>query len=175
LIRTREDLTGERLYRPNVGVALFNTAGSVLIARRIGDDGPEIIWPGFEWQMPQGGVDPNEDQAVAARRELWEETGIVSAELLGQLSGPVRYDFPPYQGPPHKLSPFVGQEQLWFAMRFTGAESEIDVSSPRNDEEPEFSGWRWAELDELPALVVPYKRDIYRQITQEFRVFAARS
>ena len=167
-------MTRQTRYRPNVGVALFNEAGRVLIARRLGDDGPEIILPGFEWQMPQGGVDPFEDQEAAARRELWEETGVVSADIIARLSGPVRYDFPPYDGPAHKLSPFAGQEQLWFAMRFRGDDGEIDVRSPRNGEVPEFSLWRWAELDELPALVVPFKRDIYHRVVQEFGVFAPR-
>lgn len=160
------------LYRPNVGIALFNREGLVFIARRIGDDGPEIILPGHEWQMPQGGVDAAEDQESAARRELWEETGVRSATLLGTLSARLRYEFPPYEGVGHKLSPFVGQEQLWFALRFVGEADEIDIASPRNGEEPEFSDWRWERLESVPALVVPFKRAIYDRVAEEFRPFA---
>ena len=71
----------DKPYRPNVGIALFNAAGRVLIGRRFRDDGPEIILPGLEWQMPQGGIDADEDPRDAVMRELWEETGVVSAEL----------------------------------------------------------------------------------------------
>ncbi|NNM71812.1 RNA pyrophosphohydrolase [Enterovirga aerilata] len=162
------------LYRQNVGIALFNANGRVLIARRIKDDGPEIIMSGYEWQMPQGGVDPNEDMEAAARRELWEETGVVSAAVLGSLSEPVRYDFPPYSGPPHKLAAFRGQEQRWYAMRFTGDDSEIDLAIAGNDAEPEFDAWRWERLDRAAEIVVPYKRHIYAHVAREFTLWAGR-
>jgi putative (di)nucleoside polyphosphate hydrolase len=161
-----------KLYRANVGIALFNRAGRILIARRIKDDGPEIIMPGREWQMPQGGVDPNEDLEAAARRELWEETGVRSADVIATLSSPVRYDFPPYSGPPHRLSAFRGQEQRWFAMRFNGHDSEIDLATRGNGAEPEFDSWRWERLDRVTGLVVPYKQHIYAQIVQEFAALA---
>ncbi len=74
----------DKPYRPNVGIALFNTSGQVLIGRRFRDDGPEIILPGLEWQMPQGGIDADENPRDAVMRELWEETGAVSAEYLGE-------------------------------------------------------------------------------------------
>ena len=156
-----------RPYRRNVGSALFDSAGRVLLARRLGDDGPEIILPGYEWQMPQGGVDPHEDLAAAARRELWEETGVTSAVLLGRLPTPLRYDFPPYRGPDHKLHRFAGQEQVWFAMRFTGQDSEIDLGG-RNGEAPEFSEWIWADLGTIAERVVPYKQAIYREVASGF-------
>ena len=85
-----------RLYRPNVGIALFNAQGLVLIARRFRDDGPEIILPGLEWQMPQGGIDADEDPLAAAKRELYEETGVTHADYLGETSDWMSYDFPPY-------------------------------------------------------------------------------
>lgn len=153
-----------------MGIALFNAAGQVLLARRIGDDGPEIILPGYEWQMPQGGVDPHEDLITAAKRELWEETGVTSAKLLGRLSTPMRYEFPPYDGPEHKLGRYRGQEQVWFAMRFLGPDSEIDLSG--GGEAPEFSEWAWANLTTTVDRVVPYKRHIYDRVAAEFACFA---
>src|SRR3954469_3437016 len=87
-------------YRPNVGIALFNADGRVLIGHRFKHDGPEYILPGFEWQMPQGGIDPNEDPRPAAERELHEETGVTSIAYLGETAGWLAYDFPPYDGPP---------------------------------------------------------------------------
>jgi putative (di)nucleoside polyphosphate hydrolase len=152
-------------YRPNVGVVLLNQSGLALIARRIRSDGPEIILPGLEWQMPQGGVDPDEGKDAAARRELWEETGVVSAEILAALP-PQRYEFPPYAGPPHRLAAFRGQEQVWYAMRFLGRDEEIDVATSRNGAEPEFEAWRWEALDKVPALVVPFRRAIYARVAE---------
>src|ERR1700745_2044510 len=92
-------------YRPNVGVALFNPAGLVLIRRRSPDARPRIIMHGLEWQMPQGGVDAGEDHRAAAFRELWEETSVRSADYLGETDW-LAYEFPPYDGPPHRLGKF---------------------------------------------------------------------
>lgn len=159
------------LYRPNVGIALFDARGRVLVARRIGDDGPETISPGHEWQMPQGGIDPDEEPEPAARRELWEETGVRSADVIGAMQEWVAYDFPPYDGPPHRLARFRGQRQLWFAMRFSGEESEIDLGRAA-DAEPEFSEWRWERLERVVDLVVPYKRRVYAAVVGAFSTVA---
>lgn len=161
----------DKPYRPNVGIALFNADGLVLIARRIRDDGPEVIYPGCEWQMPQGGIDANEDPRTAAARELFEETGVIIADYLGETDW-LTYEFPPYRGLPHKLAQFRGQRQKWFAMRFAGDESGIDPLISRNGEEPEFDQWRWEKLESIPALVVPFKRDTYLQIAKVFAGYA---
>ena len=82
------------------------------------------------------------------------------------------YDFPPYDGPPHRLAVFRGQRQKWFAFRFTGDEREIVVTDWRNGQEPEFDAWRWEELERVPELVVPFRREIYATVAREFARFA---
>ena len=161
-------------YRPNVGIALFNASGLVLIAKRLRDDGPEVIYPGYEWQMPQGGIDANEDPRPAALRELYEETGVTSVAYLGETPGWMAYDYPPYDGPPHRLAAFRGQRQKWFAFRFTGEDGEIDISVERAADggDPEFGEWRWERLQRLPDLVVPFRRKVYAAVAKEFARFA---
>ena len=158
-------------YRPNVGIALFNAQGLVF-AGRSHSAGPEIVLPGFEWQMPQGGIDPDEDIVAAARRELEEETGITDATFLAVTEEWWGYDFPPYAGPPHKLTAFRGQRQRWVAFRFSGSENGIDIGKPNGEEPPEFSEWRWSPLAAMPGLVVPFKRPVYEKVTQAFAGFA---
>ncbi|HEY0441480.1 MAG TPA: RNA pyrophosphohydrolase, partial [Xanthobacteraceae bacterium] len=148
-------------------------AGCVLIARRLRNDGPEIIMPGHEWQMPQGGIDPGENPRPAALRELYEETGVTSTQYLGETPEWLTYEFPPYHGPPHRLAVFRGQRQKWFALRFTGDEREIDITIERSADgtDPEFGEWRWEELARVPDLVVPFRRAVYTQVAAEFARF----
>jgi putative (di)nucleoside polyphosphate hydrolase len=164
-------MTIDKPYRPNVGVALFNTRGEVLIARRFRSDGPEVISPGLEWQMPQGGIDGAEDPRVAVMRELWEETGVTHASYLAETDW-LTYEFPPYEGPPHRLAVFRGQRQKWFALRFTGTDEEINPLSPRNGQPPEFDAWRWERLDRVASLVVPFRREVYETVACAFARFA---
>ena len=155
----------DKPYRPNVGIALFNPSGQVLIGRRFRDDGPEIVLPGLEWQMPQGGIDTDEDPRAAVMRELWEETGAVSAEYLSETDW-INYEFPPYDGPPtHRLAQFRGQRQKWFAFRFKGRDSDIKLDTHT----PEFSDWRWAPLETAPDLVIPFKRATYEEVVRRFK------
>lgn len=159
-----------RPYRPNVGVALFNASGRVLIGQTR-NAGPEIIAPGRNWQMPQGGIDGNEDIAAAAARELWEETNVRSVSLLGVTDEWWAYDFPAYHGPWHKLSAFRGQRQRWVAFRFEGFDREIDVANPAGGQPQEFFAWRWEDLARTPLLVTPFKQPVYEKVAAAFAPF----
>jgi putative (di)nucleoside polyphosphate hydrolase len=151
-------------YRPNVGVVLFHPDGRVWLGRRVNTPDPH------NWQFPQGGVDAGEDLFDAARRELAEETGVRTAALLGRTDGWIVYDFPPEHAGSGRARGWKGQRQVWFAMRFDGRETEIDLSG---DGHPEFDAWRWGYLAEAPELVVPFKRAAYDAVAQAFAAFAA--
>ena len=122
--------------------------------------------PGLEWQMPQGGIDGAEDPHAAVFRELWEETGVVSASYLGETGGlPMNFRLMTVRA--HRLAIFRGQRQKWFALRFTG-DDEIDLLSARNGQPAEFDRWRWERLDRVADLVVPFRRDVYGASRAEF-------
>lgn len=153
-------------YRPNVGIALFNAQGLVF-AGRSHSAGPEIVLPGFEWQMPQGGIDPGEQPIEAAYRELREETNVSSVSLLAEAPDWLSYDLPREIGREAWRGKYRGQSQKWFAFRFDGDESEIDIQSP-GGHKPEFDAWRWVPLAETPELIIPFKRDVYREVARLF-------
>jgi putative (di)nucleoside polyphosphate hydrolase len=157
-------------YRPCVGMMLFNKKGRVFIGRRT--DGPEHVDETHVWQMPQGGVDPKEDPWPAALRELYEETNITSVEKLAESKEWYSYDIPREIVGKAWKGKYRGQTQKWYALRFTGKESEIDVLNPAGGHEPEFVEWRWEKIERLPALIVPFKRSVYEQVVQEFGEFA---
>ena len=153
---TKRD-AAELPYRRGVGIVLFNSSGKVFVAQRLDSPGPA-------WQMPQGGIDKGEAPLDAAWRELHEETGVSSATLLGKSRGWLRYDLPPELAKTMWKGKYRGQEQRWFAFRFTGDETEIDIAG----EHPEFSAWQWVDFRRVPDLIVAFKRPLYQQLVQEF-------
>jgi putative (di)nucleoside polyphosphate hydrolase len=153
-------------YRPCVGIMVLDRDGRAFIGRRI--EGPEHVDETHAWQMPQGGVDPGEEPWQAARRELLEETNIRSIERLAETADWLTYDLPPAIIGEAWRGKYRGQKQKWFAVRFTGRDSEIDVAHPAGTHEPEFSAWRWEPMQNLPGLVIPFKRKVYEQVVAEF-------
>jgi putative (di)nucleoside polyphosphate hydrolase len=148
---------------------VINRAGRVFIGKRRG--GPEHIDAKHAWQMPQGGVDKGEDAYKAALRELREETGIRSVEKLAEIPEWLNYDIPRDIVGQAWKGKYRGQTQKWFALRFTGKDSEIDIA-PGGGHEPEFTEWRWERMEKLPALIIPFKRPVYERVVKEFSRFA---
>jgi putative (di)nucleoside polyphosphate hydrolase len=148
-------------YRPCVGIMLFNQDGKVFVGKRI-DQTVE------GWQMPQGGIDKGETPRQAALRELMEETGTSKAEVIGEMDDWVTYDLPPHLIGVAFHGKYKGQRQKWFALRFTGNDADINLTA----HEPEFSAYQWVSLEALPGLIVPFKRDTYRQVVEAFRSLA---
>ena len=147
-------------YRRGVGVMLINPENQVWVGRRI-DNTDEA------WQMPQGGLDKGEAPIDGALRELEEETGIAPG-LVEQIAchpQRLRYDLPPELAGKLWKGKWKGQDQDWFLMRFTGTDADIDIAT----EDPEFNDWKWVAPVELPELIVPFKRDMYRAIIAGFQ------
>jgi len=157
-MNTNKDLP----YRLGVGAVLLNTRGLVLVAKRIDT-------PGEAWQMPQGGIDKDENPERAVMRELKEEVGTDNAEIIAASDGWLHYDLPKKLRRTLWKGRFRGQKQKWYAMRYLGTDDEIDLQA---DKHPEFSHWRWVALDQVVDLIVPFKRDLYQQIVTEFSAVA---
>jgi putative (di)nucleoside polyphosphate hydrolase len=151
-------------YRPCVGIVLLNDTGQVWIGRRC----QHIIEDPENWQMPQGGIDPDEDPAKAAIRELAEETGTDKAEIISEAAVWHHYDLPVDMLGVALKGQYRGQRQKWFAMRFTGADSDFNIHAPAGGHEPEFDEWRWADADEVLGLIIPFKRSVYQSVLEEF-------
>ena len=149
-------------YRPCVGVMLVNEDGKAFVGRRI--DNKEGDW----WQMPQGGVDPGEDLRDAALRELREETGArpEHVALIDRMEDSIRYDLPKELVGKLWGGKYRGQEQVWFLARFTGSDADIDLQA---HDPPEFCDWKWVDPDQLPELIVPFKKRVYRAVVEAFR------
>ena len=149
-------------YRPCVGIMLVNGEGKVFVGQRI--DAKE----GDRWQMPQGGIDKDEDLHRAAFRELAEETGIGEelATIIAQTSQELLYDLPDDLLGKLWGGKYRGQRQHWVLMRFTGADDDVRLDA---HDPPEFFEWKWVEPETLPDLIVPFKRRVYRAVLDEFR------
>lgn len=161
-------------YRPCVGITLFNARGLVFIGRRPVNGNTEKVSPDHAWQMPQGGIDDGEAPQEAAMRELYEETNIRSISLMAEAPDWFTYDLPgAFMGKAWK-GRYRGQKQRWFAFRFDGDESEINVANPGGGHKAEFDSWRWERLERLPDLVIPFKRGVYEQVVSAFGPVAAR-
>jgi putative (di)nucleoside polyphosphate hydrolase len=144
-------------YRPCVGIMLLNAQNNVFVARRI-DSSLEA------WQMPQGGIDEGETPIEAAQRELMEEIGTNHAQIIAQSPDWLRYDLPEDLVPTVWGGKYRGQEQQWFLFRFLGNDSDININTPH----PEFCEWKWANPQDLPNLIVPFKRQLYIDILKVF-------
>jgi putative (di)nucleoside polyphosphate hydrolase len=147
------------LYRPGVGIMLLNRDGYAFVGRRIGM--PRGL---PAWQMPQGGIDPGETPRQAALRELFEEVGTDKAEILGESRVWRHYDLPAEMARGVWGGRFRGQRQLWFAMRFTGTDADIDIAAGH----PEFDAWKWVPPARLAELIVAFKRSLYSDVLSEF-------
>ena len=160
-------------YRPCVGVALFDRNGRVWAGRRAAAP-DEAEGAGTWWQMPQGGLDGDEDPYAGALRELYEETSIRNVSLIREAPGWLTYDLPVELIGQSWGGRYRGQKQKWFALRFEGDEDEVDVLHPGGGRhKAEFSEWRWERLGRLPELVVPFKRAVYADVAEAFKDIAA--
>lgn len=151
-------------YRPNVGIMLIDGRGLIFAAQRLDTSLPA-------WQMPQGGVDADEEPRTAALRELEEEIGVPPAlvQVVAETPGWLTYDLPDELVGRIWKGRYRGQRQKWFLMRFLGRDEQIELAQ----EHPEFSAWRWIGADEMIDAIVPFKRDIYRQVVGAFREYLA--
>ncbi len=157
-------------YRPCAAMAVFNRDGRIFIGHRA--NGPEHVDDTHSWQMPQGGIDEGEDTYKAALRELYEETNIRSVQKLGEIAEWLTYDIPREIVGQAWNGKYRGQKQKWYALRFTGEDSEINIAHPAGGHKPEFVDWRWERLEKAPELIVPFKRPVYERVVRKFSKFA---
>ena len=146
-------------YRKGVGMMVFNDKKKIFVGKRIDNQAA--------WQMPQGGVDDNEDNETAAKRELYEETGIQSIRIIQKSKEVYTYDLPEYLLGKIWKGKYKGQKQNWFLIKFLGPDQEINL----NQKYPEFNQWKWVDIDELPKLIVPFKKKLYLSVIREFNKF----
>jgi putative (di)nucleoside polyphosphate hydrolase len=152
---------------------LLNRDGKVFIGRRRPrKQQPAHARSEHEWQMPQGGIDAGEEPYHAALRELLEETNVTSASFLAEAPDWLSYDLPTEFAKKSWRGRFQGQRQKWFALRFEGEDSEINIETPAGGQKPEFDAWRWADMEQLCELIVPFKRLVYLKVVEAFKHLA---
>ncbi len=159
-------------YRPCAGIMVLNDKGLVWAGRRISQGNSEFDGSPQLWQMPQGGIDEGEAPLAAAIRELYEETGMKTVTLLAEARDWIHYDLPPQLIGIGLRGKYRGQAQKWFAFRFDGDESEVQINPPPGSNEAEFDAWDWKPMESLPELIVPFKRSVYEQVVEQFRHLA---
>lgn len=147
----------ERKYRPGVGIVLLNAQNQIFIGRR-----RDV--KGRAWQLPQGGIDKGETPRMAALRELKEEVGTDRVEVIAESTGWLYYDLPKSTARRAWGGRWLGQRQKWFVMRLIGPDSQIDIATAH----PEFDRWQWVDMQRLPAIAVPFKRQLYLHLLGEF-------
>lgn len=155
-------IADERPFRPCVGILLLNGRGQVFVGAR-------SDLPGDHWQMPQGGIDEGETPSAAAFREMEEEIGTRNAEIVAEHSEWIHYRLPPELSQTAWNGEFQGQKQRWFAFRFLGEDGEINIETAH----AEFRAWKWADLEDIPALTIAFKRPAYEEIRAAFRSVVA--
>ncbi|WP_102960055.1 RNA pyrophosphohydrolase [Mangrovicella endophytica] len=160
-------------YRPCVGVMVLNREGLVWAGHRLVAPKGELDGATKLWQMPQGGIDEGEEPLPAALRELYEETGMRSVSLLAEAPDWIAYDLPPDLVGIALKGRYRGQMQRWFAFRFEGDESEIQINPPPGGHTAEFDEWAWKPMEELVDLIVPFKRPVYEKVVEAFRPLVA--
>jgi len=160
-------------YRPCVGVMLVNPHGKVFVGQRIdtrkrAERGEAATGEGDAWQMPQGGIDEGEDVRVAGLRELYEETGVTAdlVQIIAESQKELFYDLPPELLGRLWKGRYRGQRQKWLLARFAGEDHQVNLNAY---DPAEFAEWKWVDPEELPDLIVPFKRRVYRQVLDEFR------
>ena len=155
-------------YRKCVGIMIINSDNKIWMGHRPVINNDEFKPDDKRWQMPQGGIDKGEAPIAAAKREMWEETGITNATMLAESDDWLNYDLPKDMIGQALKGKYRGQTQKWFAFRFEGNETEINITNPPDGAPVEFDEWQWVDIEEVSTRIVYFKRDVYLQVVAQF-------
>lgn len=159
-------------YRSCAGIALFNRQGQVWLGHRVKGNDPKLSSDISEndklWQLPQGGIDKGEKPLKAAKRELWEETGVTNTRKIARIDGWLKYELPDELLGKGLKGKYRGQQLAWFAFLYEGDGSDINILEPPDGMPVEFDEWRWATLEDIPKTIVEFKKPIYRKVVKKF-------